>query len=975
MKRLLCSLALTAALLALAILALAGAPAQAAGEWPAGLVTSLAQPRYTITDLGALGGATSQGMGTNDEGQVVGAFQAGSTMQAFLWDDGTMTGLGSLGGQEIWAHDINDAGQVVGGSVADAQFHNHAFRWHNGGMQDLGTLGGPVSYAFDINNAGQAVGYAWNDEGIQHAVLWGGGGGIVDLGDLDPAWPNHSAAYGLNDAGQVVGCSNTDVPGQYHGFLWQNGSMQDFGTLGGRYSCGFAINENGQVVGDSWLPDNTTQRAFLWDGAMQDLGALGWSGSIAYDINDKEQVVGALKTGQNTHAFIWANGQMKDLNNLIAANSGWVLSDARAINNKGRIVGSGTINGQTRAFLLIPQAYYWTNPSGGAWHVTTNWDPQGDPGDGDTVIFGLGGQYTVDASARFAAAAPTANFPVGRAIITGTNTVEFVNLSLNLLDDSVTEPALTVNAGGTVKITSGAGNLIHAIIGGEPPANPTNPPIARLQVFNSGTSLNGTGRLSIGDEGPGDLFVANGGHLTSAEARLGGLLSTAPGTAVVGGDGSLWETGNMAVGYGVSGTLTIENGGRVNSNDAYVSFGVISDDSQVTVEGVGLGASQASLWALAGSLTVGQTGFGSVEVLNGGDLYVTQNVHILNGELRVDGRRANGDPSDLDVLGDVFVGGPGSANLLALWNAAKGDIEGNLIIGQNGVGAAILWGSAVTANPTQLEVVDPQAGLCAIGRQFNGGVSLDDGGLLRCQNIELGGPAGMSGSGSLTVDGGMARALDVLRVGQVGGGSGQIDMQNNALVATNGTIIAPNGVISGTGTLAVGFLGLQNDGTLAPGINVLYPLYRKPEACLHAAESRNAEDCAADPFSGQARNGSAMLAITGTLTFGPNGRLEIPLTGSGADQYGSLAVTGAAHLDGALALKFRRGYAPRRGDRLTFVAAAGGASGAFDAVEMSGLAPGFAYRLSASNGQLTLEALNDGAPAGRAFLPLARTGH
>ncbi len=74
-------------------------------------------------------------------------------------------------------------------------------------------------------------------------------------------------------------------------------------------------------------------------------------------------------------------------------------------------------------------------------------------------------------------------------------------------------------------------------------------------MFNNGASLNGTGRLTIGDEGAGDLFVTNGGHLTSAEARLGGLLPTATGTAVVGGDGSLWETGNIAVGYGISGTL------------------------------------------------------------------------------------------------------------------------------------------------------------------------------------------------------------------------------------------------------------------------------------------------------------------------------------------------------------------------------------------------------------------------------------
>ena len=126
-------------------------------------------------------------------------------------------------------------------------------------------------------------------------------------------------------------------------------------TLGGDYSSAEAINENGQVVGTARLA-SSTPHAFLWDGGMQDLGALGWSQSIAYDINDKGQVVGVLQTGQTSHAFIWANGQMKDLNSEIPANSGWVLSEARAINNKGQITGFGVHNGQTRAFLLKPNA-------------------------------------------------------------------------------------------------------------------------------------------------------------------------------------------------------------------------------------------------------------------------------------------------------------------------------------------------------------------------------------------------------------------------------------------------------------------------------------------------------------------------------------------------------------------------------------------------------------------------------------------
>ena len=53
------------------------------------------------------------------------------------------------------------------------------------------------------------------------------------------------------------------------------------------------------------------------------------------------------------------------------------------------------------------------------------------------------------------------------------------------------------------------------------------------------------------------------------------------------------------------------------------------------------------------------------------------------------------------------------------------------------------------------------------------------------------------------------------------------------------------------------------------------------------------------------------MTITGTLTAGPTGRLQIPLAGHGAGEYRRLAVTGAAQAGGVLALVFRNGDAPR----------------------------------------------------------------
>jgi probable HAF family extracellular repeat protein len=119
-------------------------------------------------------------------------------------------------------------------------------------------------------------------------------------------------AYAVNATSQVVGYSRRVADATTHAFLWQNGVMQDLGTLGGTISEAFAINSAGQAVGDSYIAGNAA-----------------------------------------VHAFLWSNGQMYDLNLLIPPGSGWTLGLAYGINDAGAIVGEGTFNGATRAFLLV----------------------------------------------------------------------------------------------------------------------------------------------------------------------------------------------------------------------------------------------------------------------------------------------------------------------------------------------------------------------------------------------------------------------------------------------------------------------------------------------------------------------------------------------------------------------------------------------------------------------------------------------
>ena len=84
-------------------------------------------------------------------------------------------------------------------------------------------------------------------------------------------------------------------------------SIIDLGTLGGIYSAGQAINNRGQVVGESYTASGELH-AFLWqDGTMADLGTLGGPFSNAEAINDRGQITGfSQNTSHKFHAALWS---------------------------------------------------------------------------------------------------------------------------------------------------------------------------------------------------------------------------------------------------------------------------------------------------------------------------------------------------------------------------------------------------------------------------------------------------------------------------------------------------------------------------------------------------------------------------------------------------------------------------------------------------------------------------------------------
>ena len=348
-----------------------------AGAAAAFLALPLAQPAsadmtYAVADIGAfVGGSYSVAYAVNNAGQVVGNgstdgvdFMGNPASNAFLYKANSLINLGTLGGDNSYAYGINGAGQVVGASHTGAYdvYSSpifHAFVYKAGTMQDIGTLGGDNSYAQAINAFGVIAGQA--DTAAQDSVAFvGGSGGLTPIVGLSNT---NSSAYALNSHGQVVGWANTPSY-DAQAFLSSGGSVSNLGTFGGgQQSAAYSITDNGFIVGGADVPNNSDptnpyfHACLFHSGLVTDLGTLGGNRSGAYSVNVFQQIVGyADRTAAGKpQAFLWQNGVIQNLNDMIPATTTLHLDQANGINNSGQIVGYGSLsNGTTHAFLLTP---------------------------------------------------------------------------------------------------------------------------------------------------------------------------------------------------------------------------------------------------------------------------------------------------------------------------------------------------------------------------------------------------------------------------------------------------------------------------------------------------------------------------------------------------------------------------------------------------------------------------------------------
>jgi probable HAF family extracellular repeat protein len=193
----------------------------------------------------------------------------------------------------------------------------------------------------------------------------------LDLGSL--GGPNTSMNWGrINDSGQIVGFSETNVPdpngedvcgfGTHRTcqpFLWQFFHISALPLLGGNNGEASSINNRGQIAGfaetstvDSGCPPNLIRTPVLWKNGkvLQVLPTLGTDpDGVAFAINDQGQAAGNSGNCSGTvlHAVSWKNNTVSQLPDF--QTGAGVLN----MNNQGQIVGTvGTADNITQTGAL-----------------------------------------------------------------------------------------------------------------------------------------------------------------------------------------------------------------------------------------------------------------------------------------------------------------------------------------------------------------------------------------------------------------------------------------------------------------------------------------------------------------------------------------------------------------------------------------------------------------------------------------------
>ena len=296
---------------------------------------------------------------------------------------------------------LNDNTEIVG-FMADAIEHHAPYIWRNGVYTTLSHNGENTSPS-DINNKSQITGsmVVRSGDSVDYYPVFWTSATSYSLLSMPPQF-NYGIPEAINENGVIVGHFSVSYD-SLRAFTYENGALTILPIQDGfdpsRSNCRlFDINNSGKAIGysEGYIGPDLIRNAFvLSNGVITNLGdylvyeinnqdqiagrtagapvrAVKFTNNIPYlyengpftftqatAINDSSVMVGTGGTLNGNKAVKFVDTQIIDLNTLIDANSGIVLTDANFINNKDEILAKGYYPPNT-----VPIYYFLLRPHG-----------------------------------------------------------------------------------------------------------------------------------------------------------------------------------------------------------------------------------------------------------------------------------------------------------------------------------------------------------------------------------------------------------------------------------------------------------------------------------------------------------------------------------------------------------------------------------------------------------------------------------
>jgi T5SS/PEP-CTERM-associated repeat protein len=593
----------------------------------------------------------------------------------------------------------------------------------------------------------------------------------------------------------------------------------------------------------------------------------------------------------------------------VAGGSFWATGDLHVGHD-----GAGTLNIGGASQVSTSNSYLGTD-AGAQGSVTVTGTGSWWTHQYDCIVGNLGaGMMTIEAGASVATGGAYLGYgagSTGEVRVTGPGSSWFTGTDINSRTLSVGKSGmgtLTIDDGATVSAndpfgTTWIGESVDSL--------------GVVTVSDAGSTWT-SNYLNIGGAGIGGLYVRNGASASSTNCWIGVNMGST-GIVVVNGPGSsLTNSGDIFVGGAGFGTLSINNGAMLSNSHAIVGNGIntIVTRPFVTVSGLG------STWTNAENLTIGNLGFASLNVLEGG-MVTNQNAMISVAETSESVVTVAGSGSTWASSGKLVVGDAGNATLTienggvvssssdpfdqdidmpaAVIAAKAGAIgaatvrgagstwtmNGAVMVGDTGHGTLVIenGGTVVTENDantvigrevgaTGAVVVSGSGsswtvGALVIGEEGDGSLLVENGGSARSEAVTIGGhlfgPTGnatVTGAGSIwTLDGNMV----------VG------DLSNGSLSILDGGAIVSDEVSIGLNPAREGFVTVSGPGSTWTISDAFRMGQAGGDADLHiengaaVTSSRGviAESFGSDSLVTVAGNG-ARWSISGNLAVGGN---------------------------------------------------------------------------------------------------------